>query len=129
MPVEAARTRGIDKSSFAGIAKQPALPHAGDENVGKAIVVIIADSHAHSIELNVEARTARHVGERAVAVVTVEPKRRALAFARTERSERMARPIHAVDEKDVLPAVVVVIETRAARAQRLREQFADIRAA
>ncbi len=41
----------------------------------------------------------------------------------------MARPIHAVDEKNVLPAIVVVVEERAARAQRLREQFAAIRGA
>src|SRR6266446_6869221 len=71
MPEEAARTRGIDESSFAGIAK--------------------------------------------------EPQRGSLAF--------MAGPVHAVDEKDVLPAVAVVVEKRAARAQSLREQLATVGAA
>ena len=49
------------------------------------------------------------IGERAVAIVAVEAQRGALAF--------VARPIHAVDQQDVEPAVAVVIEKGAARAQ------------
>ena len=41
----------------------------------------------------------------------------------------MARPVHAVDEQDVLPAVGVVVEERAAGAQRFRQQLAAVRAA
>ena len=41
----------------------------------------------------------------------------------------MARPVHAVDEQDVLPAVGVVVEERAAGAQRLGQQLAAVRAA
>ena len=36
----------------------------------------------------------------------------------------MARPIHAIDEENVLPAVAVVVEKSATRPQRLRQVFA-----
>ena len=34
-----------------------------------------------------------------------------------------ARPVHAVDEQDVLPAVGVVVDERAARSERLGQQL------
>ena len=58
------------------------------------------------------------IGERAVAVVAIEAQRRTLAF--------VARPIHAVDEQDVLPSVSVVVDERAAGAHRLGQEFAAI---
>src|SRR5258708_11508080 len=119
----------MNESSLAGVAKKTALPHAGDENVGETVVIIIADGNSHSIELNVEDCAARHVGKRAVAVVAVEPQSGSLAFACTERSECVPGPVHAVHKKDVLPTVVVVVEERAARPKRLREQLAAISAA
>src|SRR5947208_2135158 len=121
MSEEAAGTRGVHKSSFAGVAKEPALADASDEDVGEAIVVVIADGHAHSVELDIEARAARYVGECAVAIVAVKPKSGTLSF--------VAWPVHSVDQKDVLPAVVVVVEECAARAQGLCAQLAAIRAA
>src|SRR3989442_1093317 len=80
MSEEAAGTRGVHKSSFAGVAKEPALADASDEDVGEAIVVVIADGHAHSVELDIEARAARYVGECAVVIVAVKPKSGTLAF-------------------------------------------------
>ena len=91
------------------------------ENVGKAVVVVVADRHAHAVHLDVEAGAARDVGERAVAVVAVQAQRRSLAL--------VARPVHAVDQQDVLPAVGVVVEKRAAGAERFRQQLAAVGAA
>ena len=63
----------------------------------------------------------RHVGERAVAIVAVKTQRGPLPL--------VPGPVHRVDQQDVLPAVGVVVEKRAARAQRFRKQFAAVRAA
>src|SRR5260370_41722691 len=102
------------------------MPYAGDENVEEAVVIVIADGHAHSVHLDVEACAARHVRESAVAVVTIELQSGSLTFARTGRSECVTRPVHAVHKKDVLPAIAVVVEKRAARAQRFRKQLAAV---
>ena len=71
--------RDVDERALAGIAEQPVLADAGDEEIGKAVVVAVADGDAHPVHLDVEAGGARHVGERAVAVVAVEAQRRPLA--------------------------------------------------
>src|SRR5580700_10825534 len=41
----------------------------------------------------------------------------------------MAWPIHSVDQKNVLPAVAVVIEESATRSKRLRQQLSAVRPA
>src|SRR5205807_10532663 len=110
MAEEAAGTRGVDERSLAGVAKKMALADAGDENVGETVVVVIADGHAHSVKLDVESCAARYVRECAVAIVAVEAKSRTLAL--------VTGPVHSIDQKNVLPAVAVVVEERAARAQR-----------
>jgi len=115
---EAAGTRCIHESAFAGVAKKAALAYAGDEDVGKTIIVVIADGYSHAVELEVEASGARYVGEGAVAIIAVEAESDSLAF--------VTGPVHAVEKKDVLPAVVVVVEEGAARAERFREQFAAV---
>ena len=38
----------------------------------------------------------------------------------------MVRPIHAVDQQDVLPAIAVVIEKGATRAKRFRQQLSAV---
>ena len=45
------------------------------------------------------------------------------------RSRLWPGPVHAVDQKNVLPAVAVVIEEGAARAQSFRQQLAAVGAA
>src|SRR6266446_3803237 len=118
MSEKAAGSRGVHKSSFAGVAEEPALADGGDENIGETIIVVIADGDAHSVKLDVEAGAAGHVGECAIAIVAVEPKSGALTL--------VAGPVRAVDQKNVLPAVTVVVEERAAGAQGLWEQLAAI---
>jgi len=85
--------------------------HAGDENVRKSVVVVVADSHTHAVHLEIQARAPRHIRKRAVAIVPVEPESGALAL--------MSGPVRSVDEKNVLPAIAIVIEKCATGTQRL----------
>ncbi len=87
---QAARPRDVHKSSFAGVAKNPVLPHAGDENVRKPVVVVIADGYTHSVHLEVETGAFSYVSKSTVAIVVVKLQRGALAF--------VSGPVHAVDE-------------------------------
>ena len=49
-----------------------ALADAGDENVGKAVVVVIAEGYAHAVHFDIEAGGAGDVGERTVAIVAIQ---------------------------------------------------------
>ena len=120
-PPRPLRPGDVDERALAGVAEQAVLPDAGDEQVGEAVVVEVADGDAHAVHLDVEPGAAGHVGEGAVAVVAVQPQRRSLAL--------VAGPVHAVDEQDVLPAVGVVVEERAAGAERLGQELAAVGAA
>ena len=117
-PEEAARTRDVHESSLAGVAEEPALPDASDKNIGEAIVVVVAGGDAHSVQLEIQPGFLGHVGECAVAIVPVKLQRRTLAL--------MSRPIHAVHEQNVLPAVRVVVEEGASRAESFRKQFSAV---
>ena len=69
----------VDECPVAGVLKQPVLADGGDEDVGKAVVVVIGDGHAHAVHLDGQAGALRHVGEGAVAIVAIEPQRAARA--------------------------------------------------
>ena len=43
----------IGKRAVAVVAKEVALPKAGDKNIVVAVVIVIADGHAQSVHLNV----------------------------------------------------------------------------
>ena len=60
---QAAALRHVGERSPAGIAEQPVLADAGNEDVGKAVVIEIADGNSHSIHLNVQTCRACDVGE------------------------------------------------------------------
>ena len=96
------------------------LSKCGDENIVKAIVIVIADGHAHSVELDGEACLRGDVGERAVVIIVIERGMRDVAM--------MLGPIRAVHEKKILPTVVVVIDERHAGAHRFRQIFLAERA-
>ena len=64
----------IHECSFAGVAEKAILSDAGDENVGKSVVVVVADGHAHAVHFDVEPGARRDVGEGTIAVVVVETK-------------------------------------------------------
>ena len=92
--------------ALAGVAEEAVLADAADEHIGKAVVVEVADGDSHPIHLDVETRDPCDVGEGPVAVVAIQAQRGALPA--------MTRPVGTVHEQDVLPAVVVVVEKRAA---------------
>jgi hypothetical protein len=105
-----AQTAGIghvDKSALAGIVEEPVLSHAGDENVREAVIVIISDGHAHTVHFNIQAGVRGDVGEGAISVVAIETQRGVQLL--------VAGPIHSIDQKNILPAVAVVVEKGAAR--------------
>ena len=47
------------KLPFAVVLEQPVLPDRGDQNIREAIVVVIADGHAHAVHLHRQVRRAR----------------------------------------------------------------------
>ncbi len=118
---QAARAGHIDKRSFAGIAEQPILSDARDENVREPVVVIVTDGYAHAVTFDFQAGARGHIGEGAVAVVAVELKSRAAPL--------VAGTVRAIDEHDVLPAVAIVVKKGAAGAEGFRQEFSTERAA
>src|ERR1051325_1847495 len=92
------------------------LADASDQNVGKAVIVVISHGNAHAVEFHIESGVRRDVGESAVPVVVVEAKRGAILF--------MAGPVGSVDQEDVLPTIAIVIQKSAARPQGLRQVLA-----
>ena len=111
----------IYKCSLSGIAEETVLPDAGDQNVGKSVVVVVSDCYAHAIEFNIQSSARGHVCERAVAVVVIKTQRGMPLF--------VAGPVPAVDEQDVLPAVAVVVKKSTTGAQSFGQKLAAIRSA
>ena len=115
---KAAGDGDVDERSLSAIFEKTVLTDARDEDVGKAVVVVITHRDAHPVHLYIKARFMGHVGKGAVTVVAVKPKSRCLAL--------VTGPVHAIDKQDVLPAVAVIVEESAARTERFRKKFASI---
>ena len=115
------RARGdVGEPAAAEISEQVIRAERGHVNVDVAVVVVVARGGAEPVHLHREPRRARDVGERAVAVVVVQREIRL--------RPRPARPVRRVDQQEVLPAVVVVVEKRAAGSQRLGQVLLPERA-
>ena len=104
----------VGEGAVAVVAEERVAAQAGDEQVGVAVVVVVGGDDAQVVAPAGHARGLGHVGERAVAVVVVQ----AVPVAGPVLLERLDR--RAVDDVDVEPAVVVVVEERDARDHRLR---------
>ncbi len=79
-----------------------------------AVAIVVADCDTHAVSIPRHASLLRHVRECAVAVVAIE--------CVTERSGRFIEIARsAIHKVDVHPAVVVIVEERAARAYGLRQ--------
>ena len=100
--------RDVDKAAAAVVLEEAVLPDRGDQQVGKAVVVVVADGHSHAVHFDRQPGALGDVGEGAVAVVAVEPHGGAPAS--------MAGPVHAVDQQDIEPAIGIVVEEGAAGA-------------
>src|SRR5262249_23616070 len=105
-PAQSARSRDIDECAPSGIAEEPVLSHARYEDVREAVVVVVADRNAHSVHFDVEARAPSYIRKRSVSIVAIETESGSFAF--------VSRPIHPIDQKNVLPSVAVVVQERAA---------------
>ncbi len=117
-PLEAS---DVDESSLPGVFEEPVLADAGDQDVGKTVVVVIGDGDAHPVHLYIEAGFAGYVCETAVAIVVIEPEGGGLAL--------VAGPVHGINKEDVLPAIGVVVEEGAAGAEGFGKKFASVGAA
>src|SRR5262249_28738734 len=104
--------RDVSESPVAVVAIQPVLAEIGDVEVFPPVIVEIPDTHALPPSLIRHARFISDIGKRAVAVVTIERGARRLRLS-AQRTERRA-----VNQVDIQPAVVVIINKGAARARR-----------
>ena len=100
--------RHVGESAVAVISVERVLSPVGAEKILESIVVVVAHAHRRSPAHLREAALRRHVGERAVAVVFVEAVRR---FGRSPAESCAAQ------DENVHPAVVVVVDERAAAAR------------
>ena len=114
-PGEAGLLRHVRERAVSVVVKQTALAERGHEQVVVAVVIVIAHGHSQAKHLDRQARFSRHIGKRTVMIVVIE-MRRGVLF-------NVARPVHAVHEKNVRPAVVVVINERHTRTHRLGKIF------
>ena len=62
------------------------MANAGDEDVRKAIVVVVADGDSHPVEFDIETGDSSDVRESSIAIVFIELERGVAAF--------MSGPIH-----------------------------------
>src|SRR5580698_1481204 len=110
-PPKPGRLSDVSKSSVAIVVEKMALADRSYENVVESVVVVIADGDAESEERNAEPGLTGHVGESAVMIIVVELQR-ARAVRMMQRG--VSRPVLPVDQQNVGPSVVVVIDERAA---------------
>ena len=96
----------VGEGAIAVVAIENAAAVLRDVEIGEAIGVVVADRDTHAVASTGHPGFFRHIGEGAVAVVVVEG-----IAERTGRREDVALP--AVDQVDVHPSIVVVIEDRA----------------
>ena len=95
--------------------EQPAAVDGGDEDIVAAVVVVVGDGGAESVDVGgVEAAAGEDIVERAVAIVAVE----AMTGA-----PPAGVPILAVDEQQVGPSVAVNIQHSDAAAEQLGVNF------
>src|SRR5690348_17307095 len=97
-----------------------ALTHSTNKEVVVAVVVVIADSDAHPEHWDRKPDLAGHVGERAIVIVVIKLRR--------GRRTGMSGPVFAVDDQDVGPAVVIVVNEGAARPHGLGQILLSKRA-
>ena len=120
-PPTRARARDIGEDAVAAVAIQDVRAEVRDVEIDPAVVVVVAGAGAHPVLAMADARSIGHVLERAVAAIPVQAVPRLLRHRRI--GERAT-----VDEEDVDPAVVVVVEEQPARADGFDQVFVGARA-
>src|SRR6266404_5340113 len=108
------RRRDVFKRPLAVVMKEVALAKSRDEDVVKAVVVIVADGCAESEERHSKTGPAGDVRESTVMIVVIK-------LGRSRAALRVSDPILAIDKQYVRPTVIVVVDESAARAHRFRQ--------
>ena len=114
-PPQAGGLGYIGKRAVAIVVKQMALTERGDKYIVITIVVVISDRNAQTEHRNRETGFGSHVGERAIVIVVIK--------LRSGLRAGMSGPIFAIDEQNVRPAVVVVVDESATRAHGFGQIF------
>ncbi len=94
---------------------EDAIPIGGDKDVRPAIVVVVADGYTHSEIGPGNTGFFGDIGEGAVAIIFVEGVANGLAGLPEIAGA-------AIDQENIHPAIIVVVEEGAAGAQRFREE-------
>src|SRR4029078_8122858 len=89
--------------------------YAGQQNVRKTIVVIVADRDTHAVHFEIETSLAGDISEGSIAIVVIEAQGAAGAL--------VLGPVHSVDQQNVLPTIGVVIEKGTTGTQRLGKRL------
>src|SRR5579872_1394890 len=110
----------IRKSAVAVVAIKAVLSEIGAENVLESVVVVISDANTVSPAGGMQSGLFSHVGKRSIAVVFVQAVR---GFGRSAIESGSA------EQKNVDPAIIVVIDKGAAAAVRLKDIFLAVDAA
>src|SRR5260370_19917443 len=88
-------------------------PDTGYVNIFIPIIVVVSDGDSDAIHFDGQPSLSRDIRERAVLVIVIKREK---GFSRF-----VFRPVHRIDEQDVLPAVIVIIEKGTARTNRFRQ--------
>ena len=105
-PTPAARG-DVREAAVAGVAVERVRTDVRDVQIDPAVVVVVAGARAHAVVAMPDAGLRGHVVERAVAAVAEQ------TVPRLSRDRRIGQRT-AVDQEDVDPAVVVVVEEQPA---------------
>src|SRR5262249_21234237 len=103
--VYAGPSGNVLKLAVALIAEQMIRTEAGYINVYEAVIVVVGDRTTKPVHFDRKPCLAGHVGKSTVTVVVVKRGIRLLAL--------MIGPVHRIDQQDVLPTIVVVVQERA----------------
>ena len=96
------------------MVKNGGMVIGGYQQVGPAIIVIVANGSPHREHIGGDSRFFRDIGKRAVSIVPVKS-----AAQRFRWLIKVTRTV--VDQVNVHPAIIVVVEKGTARPQRLRQ--------
>ena len=111
MVKEAARARDVRERPVAVVVVKHVLAVIGDEQIEKAVVIVVARAHPLTPPMFDEAGLGCNVRKGTIAIVLVEMIGRLLAAREVDGAP-------AVDDEDVRPFVIVVVEDCRAPARR-----------
>ena len=84
-----------------------------DVDVVVPVIVIVADRASQSVHLDCQSGLLRDIGKRSVLIVVVQ--------SGVGVASLVFRPLHRIDQQDVLPAIVVVVDEANAAPHRFRK--------